>query len=222
MTRGEKAFGWLYLAFQLLFLPTALTWVNIQLGSLMNQAVYNFVYHGMNFAAMVCIFLGFLKDSLLSAWENFWDFIQAVVLGFVAFWFCSKVFDWVVALIHADLSNINDSAVTAMLQSNYTLMTIAVVVLAPVTEELLYRGLIFRNIWQQSKVAAYLISMVAFAAIHVIGYIGTTDPVTLILCFIQYLPAGLCLAWTYTKADNIFAPIVVHALNNAVMIGLVR
>lgn len=222
MTRGEKAFGWLYLAFQLLFLPTALTWVNIQLGSPMNQAVYNFVYHGMNFAAMVCIFYCFLKDSLLSAWENFWDFIQAVVLGFVAFWFCSKVFDWVVALIHADLSNINDSAVTAMLQSNYTLMTIAVVVLAPVTEELLYRGLIFRNIWQQSKVAAYLISMVAFAAIHVIGYIGTTDPVTLILCFIQYLPAGLCLAWTYTKADNIFAPIVVHALNNAVMIGLVR
>ena len=45
---------------------------------------------------------------------------------------------------------------------------------------------------------------------------------TLILCFIQYLPAGLCLAWTYSKADNIFAPILVHALNNAIAIGLVR
>ena len=222
MSRGEKVFGWLYLAFQLLLLPSVLTWVNIQLGSPMNQAVYNFVYYVVNFTAMVCIFHRFLRDSLAAAWEDFWNFIQAVVLGFVAYLACSKVFDWVISLIHANLSNINDSTVTAMLRSNYVLMVICVVVLAPVTEELLYRGLIFRNIWQQSEVAGYLISMVAFAAIHVLGYIGTTDPVTLILCFIQYLPAGLCLAWTYTKADNLFAPIVVHALNNAVMIGLVR
>ena len=222
MSRGEKVFGWLYLAFQLLLLPSVLTWVNIQLGSPMNQAVYNFVYYVVNFTAMVCIFHRFLRDSLAAAWADIWNFIQSVVLGFVAYLACSKVFDWVISLIHANLSNINDSTVTAMLRSNYVLMVICVVVLAPVTEELLYRGLIFRNIWQQSEVAGYLISMVAFAAIHVLGYIGTTDPVTLILCFIQYLPAGLCLAWTYTKADNLFAPIVVHALNNAVMIGLVR
>lgn len=222
MNRSEKILGWVYLAFQLLFLPGVLTWINGQLGSPMNQAVYNFAYHAVNFVAMVCIYHRFLKDSLVSAWGDIWNFIQAVVLGFVAFWACGKVFDWVVSLIRADLSNINDSTVISMLQSNYILMVICVVVLAPVTEELLYRGLIFRNIWQQSKAAAYLISMVAFSAVHVIGYIGATDPVTLILCFIQYLPAGLCLAWTYTKADNIFAPIAVHALNNAVMIGLVR
>ena len=109
-----------------------------------------------------------------------------------------------------------------MLQSNRVLMTIAVVVLAPLTEETLYRGLIFRNLWQTSRVGAYLVSMFAFAAIHVVGYIGTTDITTLILCFIQYLPAGLCLAWTYTKASNLFAPVLVHAIVNAIAIGLVR
>ena len=45
---------------------------------------------------------------------------------------------------------------------------------------------------------------------------------TLVLCFIQYLPAGLCLAWTYTKADNIIAPVLVHGIINAIAIGLVR
>ena len=55
-----------------------------------------------------------------------------------------------------------------------------------------------------------------------LGYIGTESVRTLVLCFLQYLPAGLCLAWTYTKADNIFAPIVVHAIVNAVAIGALR
>ena len=64
--------------------------------------------------------------------------------------------------------------------------------------------------------------MAAFAAIHVLAYIGTESVTTLVLCFLQYLPAGLCLAWTYTKADNIFAPIVVHALVNAIAIGALR
>ena len=94
--------------------------------------------------------------------------------------------------------------------------------LAPVAEEMLYRGLIFRELSQTSKAAAYLVSMAAFAAIHVLGYIGSEDLGRLVLCFIQYLPAGLCLAWTYTKADNIVAPIVVHAIVNAVAIGALR
>ena len=42
------------------------------------------------------------------------------------------------------------------------------------------------------------------------------------MAFLQYLPAGLCLAWAYTKADTIFAPILIHAIINAVSIGLVK
>ena len=226
MSQGEKVLGWLYLAFQLLALPVVLigvlTWIVDRLGCTLNDSVYQFVYHAVNFAVLVCIFHRFLRDSLVSAWRDKWNFLQAVVLGFVAFWACSKAFDWIVNLLHGELNNVNDSAVATMLRSNFLLMSIAVVVFAPLTEELLYRGLIFRNLWQRSKAAAYLLSMAAFALIHVLGYIGTTDPVTLLLCFIQYLPAGLCLAWTYSKADNIFAPILVHALNNAIAIGLVR
>jgi len=36
------------------------------------------------------------------------------------------------------------------------------------------------------------------------------------------MPAGLCLAWSYTKSDTIFAPIVIHALVNATAIGFLR
>lgn len=222
MSRTEKILGWLYMAFSLLILPTLLNWVNGQLADPVNEGTLNFVFYLTNFLFIISIFHKFLRDSLVAAWRDIWNFIQAVILGYVAYWAASKAMDFVMSYLLPSFSNINDASITAMAKTNYVLMLIGVVFLAPLTEEVLYRGLIFRSLWQSSKVAAYLLSMAAFSAIHVLGYIGTTDVTTLVVCFIQYLPAGLCLAWTYTKADNIFASVVVHAIVNAIAIGALR
>lgn len=222
MNRGEKLLGWAYLAFELLLLPTLLQALNQCLASPMSSGTLNFTYYLINFLAIICIFRRFLRDSLVAAWCDIWNFIQAVVLGTVAYFACSKVLSLAMAYFVPNFQNINDASIVAMLSTDRVLMRIGVVLLVPLAEETLYRGLIFRGLWQTSKVAAYLVSMAAFAALHVMGYIGSESITTLILCFLQYLPAGLCLAWTYTKADNLFAPIVVHAIVNAVAIGLVR
>ena len=222
MNRTEKILGWLYMAFSLLILPSLLNWFNAQLADPVNESTLNFVFYLTNFLFIICIFHRFLRASLIAAWRDIWIFLQAVVLGYVAYWAASKAMESVMSYLLPGFSNINDASISAMAESNYTLMLIGVVFLVPLSEEMLYRGLIFRNLWQSSKVAAYLLSMAAFAAIHVLGYIGSEDITTLVICFLQYLPAGLCLAWTYTKADNIFAPTLVHAIVNAIAIGALR
>lgn len=222
MNSTEKVLGWLYMAFSLLALPTVLSWLNGKLAAPMNKGTLNFVYYLTNFVFIVGIFHRFLRDSLISAWRDIWNFIQAVILGYVAYLAASKAMDFLMSHLLPGFFNINDAAISAMAKTNYTLMVIGVVFLVPPVEEVLYRGLIFRNLWQKSKAAAYLLSMAAFAAIHVLGYIGGADITQLLLCFLQYLPAGACLAWTYSKADNILAPTVVHAVVNAVAIGALR
>ena len=222
MSRSEKIWGWLYMVFSLIALPSVLQVLNSKLATPMNESTLNFTFYCVNFFAILCIFRRFLKDSLVAAWRDLWNFVQAVVLGYVAYWACSRAMDTVMSHLLPNFRNINDSAITEMAHANYTLMVIGVVLLVPLAEEVLYRGLIFRNLYRSSRVAAYLVSMAAFAAIHVLGYIGTESVTTLVICFLQYLPAGLCLAWTYTKADNIFAPVIVHALVNAIAIGAVR
>ena len=222
MSRTEKILGWLYMAFSLIALPGLLAWLNAQLADPMNEGTLSFVFYLTNFLFILGIFRRFLRDSLVAAWRDIWNFIQAVVLGYVAYWAASEAMEFVMSHLLPGFSNINDAAITELARANYTLMLIGVVFLVPLTEEMLYRGLIFRNLWQSSKIAAYLLSMAAFAAIHVLGYIGSEDITTLLICFLQYLPAGLCLAWTYTKADNIFAPTVVHAIVNAISIGALR
>ena len=76
-------------------------------------------------------------------------------------------------------------------------------------------GLIFRNLYGKSRWAAYIVSILVFAIIHIIGYIGKYSALELLMAVLQYLPAGLCLAWSYAKADTIFAPILIHAAINA-------
>ena len=222
MSRSEKLLGWLYMAFSLLALPAVLNWINAQLAKPVPESTLNFVFYLTNFLFIISIFHRFLRASLIAAWRDIWNFIQAVILGYVAYWAATRAMDFVMGYLMPGFSNINDAAISELARTNYTLMLIGVVFLVPLSEEMLYRGLIFRNLWQDSKVAAYLVSMAAFAAIHVLGYIGSEDIARLVLCFIQFLPAGLCLAWTYTKADNIFAPVVVHAIVNAVAIGGLR
>ena len=222
MSRQEKILGWLYMAFSLLALPALLQWVNAQLAEPAPESTLNFVYYLVNFLSICGIFHRFLRASLVAGWRDLWNFVQAVILGCVAYQAASFVMDFLVERLLPGFVNVNDAAISQLAGSNYTLMLIGVVFLVPLAEEMLYRGLIFRNLWQDSKVAAYLVSMAAFAAVHVLGYLGTEDLTTLLVCFIQYLPAGLCLAWTYTKADNLFAPVVVHAIVNAVAIGALR
>ena len=51
-----------------------------------------------------------------------------------------------------------------------------------------------------------------------LGYIGLYSPLELMMAVLQYLPAGLCLAWSYIRGDTIFAPIVIHAAVNYITI----
>ena len=119
-------------------------------------------------------------------------------------------------------TNYNDESIAALSRGNYFLTLIGTVILVPLAEECIYRGLIFRNLYKKSHWAAYGISIAAFACIHIIGYIGQYSALELILAVLQYLPAGLCLAWAYTKAGTIFAPIFIHAAINFIAIRGLR
>ena len=90
------------------------------------------------------------------------------------------------------------------------------VLLVPVAEEALYRGLLFQGFQRKSRLLAYCLSTLIFAGLHVVGYIGSADLITLCLCFAQYLPAGITLAWAYEKADTIAAPMLMHMIINLI------
>ncbi|MBO7252005.1 MAG: CPBP family intramembrane metalloprotease [Oscillospiraceae bacterium] len=221
-TGQETVSGFVYLAFQLLLLPSFLFWCNAQLAQPLQEAELNFVFYMINFIAMLLIFHGFLGRSLAQATRHPLMLCEALILGFVAYYACRYVTEHLIRLLLPSFSNYNDAAIAAMKRGNGFLMLVGTVVLVPPFEECIYRGLIFRKLYNKNHTAAYLVSIFAFAAIHILGYIGQYSPLELLLACLQYLPAGLCLAWSYVRADTIFAPILIHAAINYLTITGMR
>ena len=222
LTNQETIGGFCYMAFQFLLLGDLLGWINGYLQNPLNTAELNFTFYLVNFIAVLLIFNDFLSKALRHAVRHLAILCQAVILGLAAYYASVYVLDWAIGLLVPHFSNYNDQAITNMVSGNFFLMAVGTVVLVPLTEECLFRGLIFRNLYGKSHIAAYIVSILAFAIVHILGYIGSYQPLELLMAFLQYLPAGLCLAWSYIRGDTIFAPIVIHAAINYITIRGLR
>ena len=212
--------GWAYYAFSLFFLPGLLLDLAARLG--IGDAVVNFVYYLLNFFFAFSIFRGFLVDSLAHAGNHLLRFLLAVGLGFTLNHALTGLLSGALLRLVPDFANVNDQAIASMFAQAPTLIGVGTVLLVPLAEECLYRGLIFGQLYPKNKVLAFAVSACAFSAVHVMGYVGAYPAATLGLCFVQYLPAGLILAGAYAFCGSIWAPILIHTATNAVaVLGLV-
>lgn len=222
MTRKEMIAGIIYLAVQLLVLPSLLLLLNDLFNSPLTPTELNFVFFAIDFLAITVIFHRFLIHSAKQALTKPFLCIRTAFLGLLLYWITSYLVGILIINIYPDFSNVNDQSIMALTQQNYTLMAIGTVLLVPITEETLYRGILFRGLYNRSPVLAFALSALAFSALHVVGYVGQYPPIHLAVCLLQYVPAGLCLAWAYSKADSIWAPILMHMTINQIGILSMR
>ena len=219
---NELVFGGIYFLLQLMVIPGILVAVDMLMPVHMSEAMLNFVCFAINFVAVLVIFWKFLRDnfSVLRAYP--WYVLRWAGIGFVIYMVGSTLFGWIVPILDPEFANLNDAAIAQMVEGNFTLMTIGTVILVPVAEECFYRGILFRGIYDRFPVLAYTVSMVLFSLAHVLGYVTMADFWTLLLCFVQYLPAGFALAFAYRKSGSIYASILIHMAVNQMGMLLMR
>lgn len=221
-SRRETLWGGIYLILYLAVLSWLIPVAAHFLAPRLDAAQVNFIYFMVNFAATVIIFRKFLfqsvKDALRSPRSTLWY----AILGYLGSNALGNIVGMFILRLEPDFANVNDTAINGLMAENYALMAIGAVILAPITEELLFRGLIFRGLYDRSPLAAHLVSMILFSLIHVSGYVGFYAPKTLLLCFIQYLPAAYCLNFAYRYGRSIVSPILLHGLINLVALSAMR
>lgn len=220
MTRREQYAGWCYFAFQMLVLPDILWLINDFLPIPFSATFVNLAMFSLNFVVIVGIFHRFLWNSLKYACKGIWRTLKGAFLGFCVYYVSNLLVSLLIFSVSPNFSNINDRNIQSMASERYWLMMLAVVFLVPLVEETLYRGLLFGRLYTKSKWLGYTVSTALFAAVHVLGYLDKASPLTLLLCFIQYVPAGLTLAWAYTETGTIWAPILMHMTIN--QMGIVQ
>lgn len=222
LTDKEQIWGIAYLLASIFLLPSALDYLCGLLPMPIGKSWFNFLYFTVNFLFIFMIFHGFFRRSLAYAGSHVGDFLVAVILGAGFYWLTS----WGISLLYGryfpEFGNLNDGSISQMAGDHFWITAVGTVLLVPIAEEALHRGLVFGCLYQKSHAAAYILSTIIFSSVHLMSYVGTYSTAHLALAFVQYIPAGLALAWAYRKSGSIFAPILMHAMINGISIFSLR
>ena len=222
LTKKEVLLGWLFLICQLSVLPAALVIGNGLLPVSLDLSALNFVMFVINFCLCFAVFHRFL---IASAKRAAFSPLRCLFYGALAlgiYYIAGFLIGLFIGFVNPDFANANDASIQSMAEENYSLIAFGTVFLVPIAEECLYRGLLFCGFHRKSRILAYLLSTLVFALIHVSGYIGVVSWPVLALSLLQYLPAGLSLAWAYEKTDTIWTPILMHMTINLLSISSLR
>lgn len=216
--KGSLIAGFVYWPVYLFGLSALLVWLLPYCGvNLSNDKGYltlNLIYFTVNFVAVLLIFRPFLYGSIKAARGRMGHIALSALMAYGLCYLLSIQIDFVYTMLDLTPENLNQEGVTDLLDMAPWQMSIATVLFAPITEECLTRGLLFGPFAKKVPVLGYLLSIVVFAGIHVVGSIGYAGWQTILLCFIQYLPHSIALAWAYHRSGNILSPILLHAALN--------
>lgn len=95
--------------------------------------------------------------------------------------------------------------------SNYVLAMVAGAIIAPIVEELIFRGLLYQWLRSRTNVAiAVLLSGAIFGAIHMIP-----------IAFPALFVVGVVLALAFQWSKSLWVPITLHVFQNAFVISLI-
>lgn len=218
----ERLWGLIYLVLQLLFIPSLLMLCNLLLDLQLNEAKINFLFFALNFICVTVILHRFLIENGKIALRAPVFVIVTAIGGYFLYTFSGSAVSILIQSLEPDFYNVNDSYISTLLADDFKLMILGTVLLVPITEESLYRGLIFGNLYNRSRLLAYIVSTLSFAALHVINYIGVYAPSHLLLCLLEYIPAGLVLGWAYARTNSIWTPILIHTMVNGIAVSVMR
>lgn len=218
LSTKERLLGGIYGLLEFFLLPYA-----AQLAGLL----WNIPVWGLNCGLFVlnavCLSLlmrRFLADNLRCALRFPWKTLRFAAVGLVLYYLGSMLMGMLILVLRPDYLNLNDQSVSAMVSDGGIWMGLATVLCVPLAEELLFRGVLLRGLYDRSPVLAVCLSSGLFSLAHVAGYIGIYDPAELALAFLQYLPAGLALAFAYRRSGNILAPVLMHMAINQISLSL--
>ena len=210
--------GYAYWILYEFFLGSILVWllpkIGVDLYSVRGNSTLQLTYMVVNFIAVLLIFRRFLWESLKDMKGKIRHCILSALLGFAIYYVMAWQVNFVYFLFDIEPQNLNQETVDLLLEETPWQMLLCTVIFAPIVEECLFRGLFFAPLYRKVPILAYVLSAVLFSAAHVVGAIGELDTLSLILCFVQYLPAGIALGFVYQRTGNIIGPMLLHFFIN--------
>lgn len=214
LTQAEMGRGWVFFALYVLLFPWVMGWVQRSFHGELPVAEANVVYYLLSATLVFLVFWTFLKHGfhLLLDWlpENLFAFGTGL-----AGW---AVLSFLAGLIPLPVKNPNLLSYPEQYALAPLATVVILVVLMPVVEEPLFRGLLFGTSRRYSRILGYVLSTLVYALYCVWQFVYTYGTIDFryLLLIVEYLPMSLALTWCYDNGGSIWSPIALHVVINAV------
>lgn len=196
-------------------LPFDLLGVSIESASRTVRLIYSFIYEILIACLLMMIFYKPLVDNLKNLKENHKEYFSKCVKYWLIGISASVILNYlIIAIFKTEIPN-NEQAVRALFNISPIYMFLSAVVIAPITEELVFRKS-FRNMFK-SNLLFILMSGLVFGGLHVISSAETWVDFVYVL---PYAAPGMAFAYMVTKTENVLVPICFHAFHNGILISL--
>ena len=211
MSKAQYITAFVYFPLHLVILPVLL--VALFMGGFISYTAANVGLYGIGLIYMLITQFSFLRRDFDALCDRFLFVLRTVLTSYCAYWIFNLIIASVFTAVGFD-DNPNQSAIVDTMDLSAGAVTAMTVFMAPIVEELLFRGAVFGLIRRKSRVWAYIVSVAAFSLYHVLGY-ALTEPVFLVYT-LQYIPVSWLLARSYEKTDSIWTSILLHMTVNGV------
>lgn len=220
LTRLECAAGLLYLPLHIFAMPLLLgVFAAVSPGSLTDLQINGLYY----FAGLLFVLI-FMRGHLRRGFDILLDSKLRSGLSVISGYFVNILLGYGVMLIVISVlgesGNPNNALVETQTQFNPTTMAALLVLVVPVVEETLFRGVLFGSIREKSRALAYIVSVLVFAFYHIWQFLVIEPSWTTLFYIIEYIPAGFALAWCYEQSGSIWSPVILHMLINGIAVSL--
>jgi len=213
MKKSERILGCIYIPVHSAVLPVVLVIVFTLFDLDLSNSHQMLVYYTLSFVLVLATMFRYLYASFSDMIDEFWRAIRAVILGYLFF----RILLWIASFLLTSImssSNPNQDAIITEVASNFRVMIVVTVILAPIVEEAMFRGALFGTIRLKNRFVAYVVSTLLFCVFHLWGNLIFDFSWTMVLYLVQYVPAGIALAWCYERGGTIWSPILLHAIIN--------
>lgn len=222
LTQGEFYRGWAFFGLYFLIFPFLIfmvrTILDEQWGFYLSDAVANAFYYYFCTGMIFLLFWSFLKNSFFILLDHVPENIFAIGSGLAG----AVILVLFVNVIPLPVEN----PVIYTYPEQFAMApgaTVAIlVILWPIIEEMLFRGLLFGGVRKHSHALAWVLSVVLFILFKVWQFAIMPGQVDLryLLVGVQYLPMAIAFTWCYDIGGSVWSSILLHMILNGVSLFL--
>ena len=223
MTRTQIILGWIYVALHIFALPRLLQLFAEFSPNPVNSAQCTLLWYCLGIVFILCVLLRWLRGNFDMLLDNLIVCIICMVIGVAVQYVMSIPTSVILIAVESNgVENPGNANMLLQAAGNYGIVKAVGIFIAPIVEEVLFRGVVFGSIRPRSRFWAYAVSVLLFSAYHVAGYAVGSGDLTQLIYILQYVPAAIVLAWVYEHSGCIWTSIFYHMGYNALSFAVMN